>query len=235
MSNRIVVIAAAAAVGILGFLTLRDGHKSSSSQDSAGSFIGPIRGRSEKSGSQSHVRTPASRATATQKISEPGDLRNIAKVPTDFKGEQIALWAAEVSSTKNPKVRTVLVRGAMDGFKGMSPRDKRMFLLQIAQGMMNVNDPTAKRFINDLARNHASQSNLLLNLLALANPDSARADYPELLAASAKWVAGHREYRIEPSIGNLKLDNADAMRAIEGSKFVALDVSSFKYYLRRIR
>ncbi len=140
-----------------------------------------------------------------------------------------------LSSAKNANVRAELVRGAIDGFKGMNPRDKRMFVLPIAQGMMNVNDPSAKRFINDLARKHGSESNLLLNLLSIANPDSARADYPELLAASAKWVKEHREYRIEPSIENLRMDNANAMQAIEGSKFVALDVSSFKFYLRRIR
>jgi hypothetical protein len=235
MRNRIVVLAAVAAVGVLGFLIVRHDPKPAPSKDSAGSFIGPIRGKPGKSGSLSRGRNPASHEVAFRRSGGFGGIRNIAKVPTDFKGEQIALWTAEVTSAKNPKVRAELVRGAIDGFKGMSPRDKRMFVLQFAQGMMNLNDPTAKRFINDLARNHGSESNLLLNLLTLANPDSARADYPELLAASAKWVAGHREYRIEPSIGNLKSDNADAMRAIEGSKFVALDVSSFKYYLRRIR
>lgn len=235
MRNRIVVLVAVVAIGVLGFLIVRHDQKPGASKEPTGSFIGPIRGKPEKSGSLFQDRNPASHEVARRRSGRFEGIRNIAKVPTDFKGEQIALWAAEVSSARNPKVRAELVRGAIDGFKGMNPRDKRMFILQIAQGMMNLNDPTAKRFINELARNHGSESNLLLNLLTLANPDSARADYPELLAASAKWVAGHREYRIEPSIGNFKSDNADAMRAIEGSKFVALDVSSFKYYLRRIR
>jgi|GEM_PF-4375745 len=236
MSKKLMIIGGVAVIGVMGFFILK-GERSTVSPaqtKSPESVYGPVQNQNAAGmpgGQKSGARAPASHDLPALRA----QIRSLSKVAPDFKGEKIAEWGNHIRMISNRKERSEWVKLGLSGFRSLDSDQKRMFALPFAMAVINVDDPLAKKFINDLAKHYSSESNLLLNMLTQASPETVRADYPQLLSTAAQWVKEHREFKLDPSIGNLRALDSGAAQAIEGSKLVALEVASFKYFLKQVR